>query len=42
MKVAGEHEVLENLLQDSITLQEEHLQFKVELPYEKQGFPTNP
>jgi len=37
MKVVGEHEVLKNLLQDDITLQEEHLRFKVELPYEKQG-----
>ena len=42
MKVVGEHEVLKNSLQDGITLQEEHLRFKVELPYEKQGFSTNP
>ena len=36
MKVVGEHEVLENLLQDGVTSQEEHLRFKAELPYEKQ------
>jgi len=41
MKVVGEHEVLKNLLQDGITLQEEHLRFKAELSYEKQGA-TNP